>query len=171
MKILRRTNKNYDINANLHERLDSGSHPRRKNTTLPLLSSCWTLWLESLSRSSRTLRPCIRRLNWCSHSLKIITVIQAFEFVAYTMPRFSISTPLKHLSLINLPMIMGSSFSEPLALQHRVTVTRDFTIFLPLFRTVDRVLFGGKCSIRDRISDFAACTSSIYKIPLSPVNA
>ena len=60
------------------------------------------------------------------------------------MPRFSISTPLKHLGFLSFPMIMGSSFSEPLAEQHIATVTRDFTLYLPLFQTVDRVLSGGK---------------------------
>ena len=66
------------------------------------------------------------------------------EFAAYTIPRFLISTPSKHLGFLNFPMIMNSRFSEPLALQHRATVTRDFTLFLSLFRAVDRVLFGGK---------------------------
>ena len=78
------------------------------------LDSCsyvlWTLWLEALSRSSKNLRPCIKRLNWCSHFSKVITVIEAFELAAYTIPRFSISTPLKNLGFLTFRWSWAPAF-------------------------------------------------------------
>ena len=100
----------------------------RKSTFVALRSGI--LWLEQLSSTTSTFRFCcsISLSNETNQGMKISLVIHALVFASYATGTF---TPRKHLGLMNLPMVIRGSFSDPSMLQQRSTVILSFDFFPP----------------------------------------